>query len=86
VTRKGEIGRTQLARWWPHHVALPAKAVRGVANSEYVRGFAGTLSCAPRAYSLRRDDRDFVVFCFKAAEDAQAFAERFNGDLLRVAG
>jgi hypothetical protein len=58
MTRRGEIGRTQLARWWPHHVALPAEAVRGIANSETVCGFASTLSVAPRTYTLRRDGRN----------------------------
>jgi hypothetical protein len=80
--RKGEIDRHQLKRKWPHHVALPSEAMRGPANSETVRGFAGTLSVAPLTYSLRREDRGFVVFCFAKAEDAQTFAERFGGERL----
>jgi hypothetical protein len=79
---KGRIDRRQLQRQWPHHVALPAGTVRGPASSETVRGFAGTLSVAPLTYSLCRDDRGFVVFCFAKPKDAQAFAERFGGERL----
>jgi hypothetical protein len=80
--REGEIDHARLDRWWPHHVALPAEAVRGIANSETVWGFALRLSVSPRTYSLHRDDNDFVVFCFVKPGDAREFAMRFRGEVL----
>jgi hypothetical protein len=82
MRRKGEITLHEIKRKWPHQVVLQADKVRGVRNSEIVWGFAASLSGAPRPYSLRRDDSDFVVFCFAKPEDAEVFCERFGGERL----
>jgi hypothetical protein len=75
--RKGEIIRDDLKHKWPYHVALRAEKVRVRVNREVILRCRCPIGNA--AYSLRRDDSDFVVFCFAKPEDAEAFAKRFGG-------
>jgi hypothetical protein len=63
-------------------VALPAETVRDPVTREVRFCAVGVLSATPLTYSLRRDDGDFVVFCFSMSDDAEAFANRFGGDRL----
>jgi hypothetical protein len=65
-------------------LALSADKVRGLKVGAVVRDLAASLSAAPLTYSLRRDDSDFVVFCFARAEGAEAFVERSGGQRLPV--
>jgi hypothetical protein len=78
IHRNGEI-TLPIKRHWPHHVALLADKVRSVMNSQIVWSFAESLSAAPRPHSLRRDDGEFVVFCFADPKDADAFWDRLVG-------
>jgi hypothetical protein len=86
MIRKGELSESQILRKWPHHVALPAEALRGAANSMPMYALAKELAGGPPPCHLRREERDYVVFCFARAEDAQAFAERFGGERLAPSG
>ena len=65
MTRKGELSQF-------YHVAIAADKVQGHRNYDAMYGFAEASSVAPRTFSMRRDDLDFVVFCFAKPEDAEA--------------
>jgi hypothetical protein len=82
--RKDEITRSRLRSGWPHHVALPAEKVQGLAHSKIVHSAAAALSASPLTYHVRRDGLDYVVFCFTKREEAETFRERFGGKRLSV--
>jgi hypothetical protein len=81
---RGGTTRSLLDRNWPHQVALPAENLRGAENSTPIYALAKELAGEPRRYRLERDGRELVVFCFAERAHAQAFAERFGGELVPV--
>ncbi len=83
--RKAELTMKQVTRDWAHRVMLSEDKVRGTENHTTVHTFADALSVAPLRDHIWRNDRLYFAFCFKTAEDAQTFAERFGRELLRKA-
>ena len=79
MRRKGEINLDRVKWDWPHHVAILADRVMG-GGYDIVHGFADRLSVGPRAYHTRRDDVDYVVFCFSDPAHADLFGARFDGE------
>jgi hypothetical protein len=49
-------------------------------NHKVTHDFCRDLSLCPRGHTFRRDDTDYVVFCFADAAHAQRFRERFSGE------
>ncbi len=79
MTRKGEISTARLRREWPHHVAISTRCA-ATRTTTWCTAFADALSVAPRSFHMRRDDLDFVVFCFGKPEDAEALCRSFGGE------
>ena len=81
VKRKGELSQRMIDREWPHQVAVVAETCRGdgYVTTHY---FCECLSLCPRHGYFRRDDRDYVVFCFTHVDHAELFCQRFNGEIV----
>jgi hypothetical protein len=77
--RKGEFSAVAVDRAYPHQIALRADLCSG-GNYELVQEFCKDLSLAPRGHSVRREDVDYVVFCFADKEHASRFRDRFAGE------
>lgn len=80
--RTGELSQARPRRHWPHRVALPVAKMPG----DILRDFPDARSAPRRTFLMRRDDRDFVVFCFAKSEDAEAFCRQFGGERLPETG
>lgn len=79
IRRKGELSRATIDRDWAYQIALPADQCTGTqyaVKHDFCRG----LSLCPRGHYFRRDDRDYVVFCFAEPSHADLFCERFDGE------
>jgi hypothetical protein len=80
VYRKGELSKHAIDRDWPHQVALAATFVAG-RNHTIIHDFCHIekLSVCQRHHAFRRDDVDYVVYCFAEREHAERFQWRFGG-------
>ena len=62
-------------------MAITAETCRGdgYVTTHY---FREEITLGPRHRYFRRDDRDYVVFCFALAADAELFRARFYGETI----
>lgn len=83
MTRKGELSKGMIDTRFPHQVAVEASKTIGATYIEAM-AFCRDLSLSPRGHSFRRDDRDYVVWCFAVLADAEAFRAQFGGEIIAV--
>lgn len=80
VRRKGEMTNAAIDRGWPHQVAVEARLCRG---EQYMTKyfFASELGVCERGHAFRRNDTDYVVYCFAERAHAELFMAKFGGTL-----
>lgn len=79
VYRKGELNSGRIDRDWPHQVALPETSVVGK-HITIMERFCHGLNLCPRRQHFRRDDIEYIVFCFQTELDAGYFRTYFGGE------
>lgn len=57
-----------------------ANALFSGKNYDITHGFCRGLSLCERGHSVRRDNTQYVVFCFADPAHADAFREKFQGE------
>ena len=79
-----EFSKSKIDRDFPYQVALLADECKGK-YFEVIRATSAALGAAPRDYSVRHDDRDYVVFCFANAAHAKGFMNTCGGEAFNPA-
>jgi hypothetical protein len=75
---RGQASRSLLNREYPHHVLVPADAMRGRLQDE-VHTFHDNRSVPMKTHTIRQDDEWYVVFCFADLQTAKEFQLLFGG-------
>ena len=84
IRRKGEITARMNERDFPHIVelALPSgglgKTLDEMQTFHRLRGIASARGCGQR-----RDEQEYVRWCFASVIDADDFAQQFGGTLIQ---
>ncbi len=85
VYRKGELSKSAIDQGWPYQVAVEARQCTG---DQYMtkHTFCMDLSLCSRGHAFRRDNTDYVVYCFAEREHAEMFQQRFGGEMHDASG
>lgn len=80
INRKGELPQSRLDREFPYQVAFPVARGARHADEKLIQMFCDNLKIAPRHHTVRREDKDFIVYCFADPQHAAAFQAAFGGE------
>jgi hypothetical protein len=79
---KGRVSPAVIRRNFPHQVVVPAEAVGGY-NIPSVDVFFAQIDHPKHALRLRKDDREFEIYCFNDPQHAASFSALFGGEVIR---
>ena len=77
---KSELPLGRLDREYPHQVAFHAGYIRSNADDLLIQRFCEHRNITPRHHTVRRGDKDFIVYCFKDPQHADSFRAAFGGE------
>jgi hypothetical protein len=75
---KDQLPKTRLERDFPYQVALPTPQAIS-RDDRLIQMFCEHRNVAPRHHTVRRGDKDFVVYCFADPQHAASFRAAFDG-------
>lgn len=79
---KGVPSKRTIAREFPHEVVVPAENVGGY-NIPAVDVFFAQIDQPKHSSSLRKDDRDFLIYYFADPQYARSFQAVFGGEIVK---
>lgn len=81
TSSKDQLPKSRLEREFPYQVAFP-NARRAVSRDDrLIQMFCDHRNVAARHHTVRRDDKDFMVYCFADPHHAASFRAAFDGCL-----
>lgn len=83
-----ELPKGRLAQEFPYQIAFPTARCAPSRDDLLIQMFCDHRNVTPRHHTVRRDDKDFIVYCFADAQHAESFQAAFGGEpfTLRSAG
>lgn len=76
---RDRLPKTRLEREFPYQVAFPTTRQAVSRDDRLIQMFCDHRNVAPRHHIVRRDNKDFVVYCFSDPQHASSFRAAFDG-------
>ena len=77
---KRELPIGRLDREYPYQIAFHAGYIRSTADDLLIQRFCDHRNVTPCHHTVRRGDKDFIVYCFTHPHHAASFRAAFGGE------